>query len=60
MIYMLEKKGKHKKILLLPRLVFCRAKLQNFLLKYTPFPSKFPYEKIEKNQPTYKIKEAFK
>jgi len=45
MIYMLEKKGKHKKIQLLPWLVFCRAKLQNFLLKYTPFPQNFPMKK---------------
>lgn len=60
MIYMLEKKGKHKKIQLFPQLVFCRAKLQNFLLKYAPFPQNFPMKKIEKTQPTYKIKEAFK
>lgn len=55
MIYMLEKKGKHKKIQLFPQLVFCRAKLQNFLLKYAPFPQNFPMKKIEKNHPTYKI-----
>jgi len=50
-----QKKGKHKKIQLFPQLVFCRAKLQNFLLKYAPFPQNFPMKKIEKKHPTYKI-----
>ena len=51
-----RKKGKHKKIQLLPWLVFCRAKLQNFLLKYNPFPQNFPMKKIEKNTPLIKWK----
>jgi len=58
--YICSKKRKTQKntIATLTRVLW--SKIAKFLVEIHPIPPKFPYEKIEKKHPNFKIKEAFK